>query len=222
MSIFSSFLNKWFVATSGFADPLTDLIGVVPVLITTLAVPVGGFVIRRLRNGDSEAWRELVGWWPPILAVCLSLIVVIVLRNEEPESMLNPLTILSDEEGEESPLVNSTPLPDVVAVDEVTKSAREQQVERVKGVAKSMHQTDRYDYLKELVPKVEEGVLCDEFVALLSMVHQSRRDNLIVDLIDYLQNPDACVIPLLDFIHQTDRPRIARVIHEAIDDLEGR
>ena len=222
MSVFSSFLNKWFVAASGFVDPVTDLIGVEPVLIITLAVPIVGFVIRRLRNKDSEAWRELIGWWPPILAVCLSLVVVIALHYKEPESVPNLPTILSEERGEEPPQVNSSPLPDVVAVDEVTKSARAQRVERLQIVAKSMHQTHRYDYLNELVPKIDGGVLCDEFVDLLSMVYQSRRDDLIVDLIDFIQDPDACMIPLLDFIHQTNRPRIARIIHEAIDDIEGR
>ena len=74
--------------------------------------------------------------------------------------------------------------------------------------------------MKERIPKIDRGVFCDEFVDLLSIIHISIRDDLIVDVVDYLQDPDSCMNSMLDIIHITNRPHVARVLHETIDKSE--
>ena len=223
---FLSFLNKWLATISILSTPLTDLLGAVPVLLVTVAVPLCAIPVVRSVYKDSEVWRDLINWCPPILGVCLSLAVAFALLSDEPSS--NAHTNAHKNAPAEDLGRRPAATPDVadisqsseVAVVEEPKSTRERQVEMVNDVAKRMHQTRRYDYLKERIPKIDGGMSCEEFVDLLSMIHVSIRDDLIIDVAGHLQDPDSCMSSLLDIIHITRRPDVARVLHEAIDNSD--
>ena len=214
----SSFLNKWFATVSILSTPLTDLLGAVPVLLIAVAVPLCATPVVRWVCKDSKVWSALISWCPPILGACLSLVVALALLPKEP-SLNAPTAELGNRPAAAPAAADINKLSEVVVAEE-PKSARERQVEMVNAVAKKMHHTRRYDYLKERIPKIDGGVSCEEFVDLLSMVHYSIRDDLIVDVVDYLQDPDSCMNSLLDIIHITNRPDVARVLHMAIDNSD--
>ena len=216
--MFSSFLNKWFVTVSILSTPLTDLLGAVPFLLVTVAVPLCAIPVVRWVCKKSEVWSALISWCPPILGVCLSLVVAFALLPEEP-SLTAPTAELRHRPAAAPAAADTSQLSDVVVVEE-PKSTRERQVEMVNDVAKRMHQTRRYDYLRERIPKIDGGVVCEEFVELLHMVHLSIRDELVVQVVDYLQDPDGCMSSLLDIIHITNRPDVARALHRAIDNSD--
>ena len=217
--MFSSFLNKWFATISILSTPLTDLLGAVPVLLVTVAVPLCAIPVVRWVCKDSEVWSALIGWCPPILGVCLSLVVAFALLPEEPSLNAPTAELRHRPAAAPAPADTTSQLSEVVVVKE-PKSTRERQVEMVNDVAKRMHETRRYDYLKERIPKIDGGVFCEEFVDLLSMVHVSIRDDLVVHVVDYLQDPDTCMSSLLDIIHITNRPDVARVLHKEIDNSD--
>lgn len=112
---------------------------------------------------------------------------------------------------------NSTPAEQQSTESEVVAVTREQQVDTVKVVVGGMYIGDIPAYLRERIPKIGGGLYCDEFVDLLSHCHTSERDSLIVRLIRHVRDPDECMRPLLDQIFRSDRPRVARAIHDAID-----
>ena len=95
---------------------------------------------------------------------------------------------------------------------------REQAMAIIKDTARSMYTSSRDDYLGEIIPRVEGGVLCNELVDLLSLAYTSDRDDLIVRLAGHLRYPlsSSCVKALLAMVYSSAIPRVADVLDEAI------